>query len=77
MQGPSHGERSLVRRALVVTDESARHPYRASLPPFVKAQAITLRTPLADLANRLPVQAIKEFLLAYCACFLAVSTFIF
>lgn len=30
------------RRALVLTDESARHPYRASLPPHVCADLIDI-----------------------------------
>ncbi|QWC57739.1 hypothetical protein F7D01_12210 [Erythrobacter sp. 3-20A1M] len=28
-----------MRRALLLTDESARHPFRASLPPHIRAGA--------------------------------------
>jgi hypothetical protein len=62
-----------MRRALVVTDESAHHRFRASLPPHVcKAAAPATQ----HLRSRISVQDVKEFLLAYCACFAAVSTFI-
>ncbi|MEQ8410713.1 MAG: hypothetical protein RIB52_04070 [Erythrobacter sp.] len=37
-RGP--GERR--RRALVLTDESAHHPFRASLPPHVRADLIDI-----------------------------------
>lgn len=61
-----------MRRSLVITDESARHPYRASLPPFLRRQLVTLRR-----SGRWPValQDAKEFLMAYCACFLAISLY--
>lgn len=73
--------------------ELAGHPFRRSLPahvlrplpmfePEVEA-AITalqvpegLRSPPVD-PRRITVQDIKDFLLAYCACFAAVSAFIF
>jgi hypothetical protein len=63
----------MLRRALVVTDETARHPFLASLPPHVRgdyAEGPPQRT------WRITVQDVKEFLMAYCACFLAVSAFI-
>lgn len=62
-----------MRRSLVLTDETARHPFRASLPPHVSkgAESPRLRRPtwlsLADL---------RDFLVAYCACFVGVSVFI-
>jgi hypothetical protein len=62
-----------MRRALVMTDETARHPFLASLPPHIRgfaAQGPAQRT------WRITVQDVKDFLLAYCACFLAVSAFI-
>lgn len=63
-----------MRRSLVLTNEAARHPFRASLPPHVRAQAMALphRTKRAWFTT----QDAKDFLLAYCACFLAVSLYI-
>ena len=66
------------RRYLVLTNEAARHPLRARLgldrgqsqdqgqgcePPSSGWRSIT-------------AQDVREFLLAYCACFLAVSLYI-
>ena len=63
----------MIRRALVVTDESARHPFLASLPPHVRS-----RDEVGPVQRtwRITTQDAKEFLMAYCACFLAVSAFI-
>jgi hypothetical protein len=62
-----------MRRNLVVTDEAARHPFLASLPPHVRYVA----EPLPPRRRmRLTVQDVKDFLLAYCACFVAASAFI-
>ena len=61
------------RRSLVLTDESSRHPFLASLPPQVRGrgQAIAMpRRPWFSLDD------LKGFLLAYCACFIAVSLYI-
>jgi hypothetical protein len=63
----------MIRRALVVTDESARHPFLASLPPHVRG--LDQDGPL-QRTWRITTQDVKEFLMAYCACFLAVSAFI-
>ena len=57
-----------VRRALVLTDEGARHPFLTRLAPHVRRGAARLRTFTA--------QDLREFLMAYCACFLAASAFI-
>lgn len=62
-----------MRRALVMTDETARHPFLASLPPHIRGFAV--QGP-AQRTWRITVQDVKDFLLAYCACFLAVSAFI-
>ncbi len=62
-----------MRRALVVTDESARHPFLMSLPPHVR-RGIAPAT--ARSAQGIGTQDVKEFLLAYCACFVCVSAFI-
>ena len=62
------------RRYLVLTDEAARHPFRASLPPHV-------RQPLSDAPEpvrgwRLSRQDWRQFLTTYCAGFIAVTMFI-
>ena len=63
----------MMRRALVTTDEAARHPFRASLPPHIRGLDGPSPPPRSW---RITVQDVKDFLLAYCACFLAVSAFI-
>jgi hypothetical protein len=90
-----------MRRSLVLGDETARHPFRQSLPPHVRSGGQPVLRPVAPEA---PPSALKQardagrrwghamghglrkstvtaadlrmFLLAYCACFLAVSAFI-
>ena len=62
-----------MRRSLVVSDESVRHPFRASLPPHLRRQLVTLR---CSGRWSVAVQDAKEFLMAYCACFLAISLYI-
>ena len=62
-----------MRRALVLTDETARHPFLAKLAPHVRRQE---HSGPRGLNWRLNVQDVKDFLLAYCACFMAVSAFI-
>lgn len=71
-----------MRRSLVMTDDTARHPFRAGLPPHVKSG----RAPILPRngsrrqgdrgAGRWTMTDLREFLMAYCACFLAVSAFI-
>lgn len=62
-----------MRRSLVLSDETARHPFLASLPPHIRKGA----EPLA-IKRRKPfgLADLKLFLSAYCACFVAVSLFI-
>jgi hypothetical protein len=62
-----------MRRALVLTDEAARHPFRAQLAPHVRKLD---RVGARWFEWRITTQDAKDFLLAYCACFLAVSAFI-
>lgn len=62
-----------MRRALVLTDEAARHPFLAGLAPHVR---LTESFVPPRFEWRITAQDVKEFLLAYCACFLAVSAFI-
>ena len=67
---------AVMRRALVLTDESARHPFLAGLPRHLRHGASKAR--LRRKLRRVGVgtQEVKDFLIAYCACFLAVTTFI-
>jgi hypothetical protein len=62
-----------MRRSLVLTDESARHPFLATLPPYIRqgGDPVPSRRPW-----ELNVDDVRTFLIAYCACFMAVSTFI-
>jgi hypothetical protein len=65
-----------MRRALVLTDESARHPFRASLPLNRRAAN--------DVENRLSWRLnfgldagdMRQFAANYAAGFIAISTFI-
>lgn len=62
-----------MRRALVITDEAARHPFRMSLPQHVRR--IVTDEPERP-ASRFTLDDLKTFLMAYSACLLAVTTFI-
>ena len=65
-----------MRRALVLTDESARHPFRASMPMLSRR--------IGEMENRrswrpnfgLDANDARQFAATYFAGFLAVSTFI-
>jgi hypothetical protein len=61
------------RRALVLTDESARHPFRITLPPHVCA------TPVRDSLLRSLKEAFqrdwRSVATTYCATFCAVTLF--
>ncbi len=61
-----------MRRALVLSDETARHRFLASLPPQVRFAA----EPAAVLLRHRIYQDLRDFLAAYCACFIAVSLYI-
>jgi hypothetical protein len=62
------------RRALVLTDESAGNHFLASLPPHIRADARPVK--IARGRWRVTASDWRDFLLAYCAAFLAVSAFI-
>jgi hypothetical protein len=62
-----------MRRSLVITDETARHPFLASLPPHVRRGTKPLERQPRGLVS---ARDLRDFLMAYCACFIAVSTFI-
>ncbi len=62
-----------MRRSLVLVDETARHPFLQHLPPHVRRGGEALpRHPQREGW----VENVRLFLLAYCACFMAVSAFI-
>ena len=76
-----------MRRSLVLGDESAHHPFRQSLPPHVchgprpaarKAKAPPSRAKawIKALRKAITPGDVRDFLLAYGACFVAVSAFI-
>jgi len=52
----------LMRRALVLTNEAARHPFRQRLPAF-KVEPLPEREPLTDLAF---------FALSFVSCFVII-----
>jgi hypothetical protein len=59
-----------MRRALVLTDEAKRHPFRANLPPHVvQDKPAVHRTGITR-------KDWYDLLTAYCSCFAAVFTFI-
>ena len=61
------------RRGLVLTDEGARHPYRASLPPHVRDD---LHDIPAESLWRLTVDDVRGFASTYVATTAAVLVFI-
>jgi len=61
------------RRSLVLTDETARHPFRARLAPHVRSGAAPV---VIKREAGVTAQDVREFLMAYCACFMAVSLYI-
>ncbi|MDC8755826.1 hypothetical protein OIK40_14345 [Erythrobacter sp. sf7] len=62
-----------MRRSLVLTDESARHWFRASLPPHVKRDLFPI--PAEDLW-RLTLADVRGFASVYVAATAAILTFI-
>ena len=62
-----------MRRSLVLTDEMARHPFLASLAPHIRRSKAPPPVPQARSGW---MQDLRDFLMAYCACFIAVSLFI-
>jgi hypothetical protein len=65
-----------MRRFLVLTDESARHPFLASLPPHVRRVDPGPPDRTWLLAWPVSGEDVRQFLMAYCACLLAALTFI-
>ena len=69
----SSQQRTPRRRSLVLTDESARHPFRANLPPHVRASLLDI--PAEDLW-RLTARDVRGAASVYFATFAAVLVFI-
>jgi len=65
----------MMRRYLVLTDESRRHPFLASLPAHVRQVDDEPEPRWRPFA--VGAEDVRQFLMAYCACLLAVATFIF
>ncbi len=65
-----------MRRTLVLSDESARHPFRASLP-MAWRQVDEVENRLSwRLRFALDARDARQFAANYVACFLAVTAFI-
>ncbi len=64
------------RRALVLTDEAARHPFRQSLPPHVRRPIVDEPEPARGWLARLTTRDYRDFFTTYCAAFAAVTVFI-
>lgn len=62
-----------MRRSLVLTDESARHPFRQVLPPSVRASTYDIP---AESLWRLTAEDARGFASVYVATFAAVLAFI-
>lgn len=66
-----------MRRALVLTDESARHPFRASLPPHVcMVDEVENRRSWRE-ALAFDASDARQFAMTYSATFLATTAFFF
>ena len=63
------------RRSLVLTDEAARHPFRASLPQHVREMRHEAAEPRVPWRVRMFAE-VQGFAQAYCACFVGITAFI-
>lgn len=62
-----------MRRSLVLTDEQARHPFRAALPPHIRSgHAIAVQRPSWVITR----DDVQGFVGAYFACLAGVLVFI-
>ncbi|MXP46892.1 hypothetical protein GRI43_05745 [Altererythrobacter luteolus] len=61
-----------MRRSLVLSDETAGHPFLASLPPHVRAGSVPVPARPALSITR---EDIRGFLTAYVGCFVAALIF--
>ncbi len=62
-----------MRRSLVLVDETARHPFLQALPPHIRRGSKALAVPRK---RGITADDVRDFLLAYCACFIAATAFI-
>lgn len=62
------------RRSLVLTDEGARHPFLATLPPHVRGERLAQPLRKAWVVTR---EDIRGFASAYFACLAAALVFLF
>jgi hypothetical protein len=62
-----------MRRSLVLTDEQARHPFRASLPPHVRGNNLVVPERSSWTFTR---DDLHSFVGAYFACLAGVAVFI-
>lgn len=62
-----------MRRSLVLVDETARHPFLATLAPHIRRGSKPRAVPRQ---RGITLDDVRDFLMAYCACFLATSAFI-
>jgi hypothetical protein len=72
--------KAMQRRALVLTDDAAGHPFRRSLPLHVRTQPlgedVQQANSLAKLRWKMTGGDWQGFLQTYCASFVAISIFI-
>ena len=64
-----------MRRYLVLGDETRRHPFLASLPPHVRHVEPAVERAWRPFA--VGGEDVRQFLMAYCACLLAVVTYLY
>lgn len=65
---------AIPRRALVLTDEKACHPFRRSLPPHVCATLVDASAKRS--MRQVIVEDWRSALSAYCATFVAITLYI-
>jgi hypothetical protein len=67
-----------MRRHLVLSDETARHPFLASLPPHVRGP-VSVGQPSTSWreALRITREDVRGFATSYVACFVAAVAFLF
>ena len=68
-----------MRRHLVLGDETARHPFLASLPPHVRGQSSLASPPRSDWRSALRItrEDVRGFATSYIACLVAAAAFLF
>ena len=64
-----------MRRSLVLTDEAAQHPFRATLAAQWREDRHEFAEPRAPWRERLAMD-VRGFAQTYCACLFAVTAFV-